>query len=262
MTDQGELLAAYDAQLRGAVEGADDDTQVSTDGPLVRIEYPRRGLVSYRSLAGLTGAQLDELIARQRDYFAARGMAVEWKTRGHDHAADLPERLLRAGFEPEAVETVVVAEATRVATDPALPPGVVVRPAASDQDLVRIAAMESTVWGEDWSWLADDLARRLAANPATIEVFVADAGGEVVSAAWIVYQPGTDFAGLWGGSTLAEWRRRGLYRALVAVRAQHVVRRGFRYLQVDASDESRPVLERLGFVAITTTTPYVFTPTS
>jgi hypothetical protein len=28
---------------------------------------------------------------------------------------------------------------------------------------------------------------------------------------------------------------------------------------VDASEESRPILERLGFVAVTTTTPYVWT---
>jgi hypothetical protein len=29
---------------------------------------------------------------------------------------------------------------------------------------------------------------------------------------------------------------------------------------VDASDESRPILERLGFVAVTTTTPFVWSP--
>jgi hypothetical protein len=36
--------------------------------------------------------------------------------------------------------------------------------------------------------------------------------------------------------------------------------RGARLLQVDASDDSRPILERLGFVAVTTTTPYVWAP--
>jgi hypothetical protein len=33
-----------------------------------------------------------------------------------------------------------------------------------------------------------------------------------------------------------------------------------KYLQVDASEDSRPILEGLGFVAVTTTTPYVWTP--
>ncbi|MGH3226679.1 MAG: hypothetical protein ACRDPY_49715 [Streptosporangiaceae bacterium] len=36
--------------------------------------------------------------------------------------------------------------------------------------------------------------------------------------------------------------------------------RGVRYLQVDASDDSRPILQRLGFAAVTTTTPYVWAP--
>lgn len=82
----------------------------------------------------------------------------------------------------------------------------------------------------------------------------------VVSAAWIVFYPGTEFAGLWGGSTLAAWRGRGLYRALIAARARLAVARGVRYLQVDASDDSAPILRRLGFRAVTTTTAYVWAP--
>jgi len=46
----------------------------------------------------------------------------------------------------------------------------------------------------------------------------------------------------------------------VARRAQLAVARGVRYLQVDASDDSKPILLRLGFRAVTTTTPYVWSP--
>lgn len=53
---------------------------------------------------------------------------------------------------------------------------------------------------------------------------------------------------------------RGIYRALVAARAQRAAARGVRYLQVDASADSAPILRRLGFHAVTTTTPYVWTP--
>lgn len=70
----------------------------------------------------------------------------------------------------------------------------------------------------------------------------------------------TEFAGLWGGSTLPAWRGRGIYRALVAQRARLACARGARYLQVDASDDSRPILLKLGFQSVTTTTPYVWTP--
>ena len=45
----------------------------------------------------------------------------------------------------------------------------------------------------------------------------------------------------------AAWRGRGIYRALVAHRASLAVKRRRRYLEVDASDDSRPILERLGY---------------
>jgi GNAT superfamily N-acetyltransferase len=76
----------------------------------------------------------------------------------------------------------------------------------------------------------------------------------------VVFRAGTEFAALWGGSTLARWRGRGIYRALVADRARRAATRGIRYLQVDASADSEPILRRLGFHAVTTTTPYVWSP--
>jgi hypothetical protein len=48
-----------------------------------------------------------------------------------------------------------------------------------------------------------------------------------------------------GGATLPEWRRRGIYRATVVYRANLAAGGGFRYLETDASDDSRPILERL-----------------
>jgi GNAT superfamily N-acetyltransferase len=89
---------------------------------------------------------------------------------------------------------------------------------------------------------------------------LAEAGETVVCAGWVRFQAGTEFATLWGGSTLPAWRSRGVYRAVVAYRAQLAAAHGFRYLEVDASSESRPILERLGFVAVTSTTPYVWSP--
>ncbi len=93
-----------------------------------------------------------------------------------------------------------------------------------------------------------------------LTVVVAEAGGEMVSAGWIRYEVGTDFATLWGGATAEAWRGRGIYRALVAHRARLARGRGFSLLEVDASDDSRPILERLGFTPVTTTTPYVRSP--
>jgi hypothetical protein len=38
--------------------------------------------------------------------------------------------------------------------------------------------------------------------------------------------------------------------------AKLAAERGFRWIQVDASADSSPILERLGFIRVTTTTPY------
>jgi GNAT superfamily N-acetyltransferase len=84
------------------------------------------------------------------------------------------------------------------------------------------------------------------------------AGDRPVSAARMVVYPGTGFAGLWGGGTAPQWRGRGIYRALVARRMQVAAELGCEYLQVDATDMSRPILERLGFRALSVTTPYEF----
>jgi hypothetical protein len=46
----------------------------------------------------------------------------------------------------------------------------------------------------------------------------------------------------------------------VGQRAARARTRGARYLQIDASAESRPILERLGMRVVGTTTPYIGTP--
>ncbi len=267
--DAAALLAAYDTQLRGRVpDPVPEGWRVERDGPVHRMFMGRSGgFVGYRSVADLAADELDALIARQRDIFAARGEPVEWKWHSHDLPADLPDRLRKAGFEPEERETVVVglAEPLTAETVP-LPEGVRLRQVTTRADLDRIAAMESEVWNDQRGWLADGLEAELAADPQALTILVAEAFGQdaaedtVVSAGWVRYTTGTEFASLWGGSTLQRWRRRGIYRALVAARARLAVQRGYRYLQVDASDDSRPILERLGFVALTITVPYVFTP--
>jgi hypothetical protein len=267
--DPARLRDAYDRQLRAYLPPRlPDGMAVDHDGPLLRITDPTdRGFLLYVDLGGLTGAALDELIARQCAVFTARRQAVEWKWHSHDLPADLTGRLVAHGFTAEPAETVVIGLAGPLADDrPDLPTGVRLREVTARHDLERIAAMETQVWGADRSDQADALAREIAADPGTITVVVAEAGaadpdpGTVICAGWIRYVPGTGFATLWGGSTLLKWRRRGVYRALVAYRAALAVDRGYAYLQVDASDDSRPILQRLGLVPVATTVPYVFDP--
>ena len=262
MTTVDALLAVYDRQMRGVEPKPPAGVRYERDGPLLRVVGGHRGYISGPRDIGVTGAELDRLIARQRDCFAGRGEAVGWQTRAHDEPADLTARLRAAGFVPGETDTVLIGLTAELATAPVLPGGVVLRWVTVDDDMRRIAAMQSAVWGQDWSWLGDNLIARIAAAPQGISVVAAEAGGEVVCAAWLVFfQPGADsFARLLGGSTLPQWRGRGIYRALVAARAQRATARGVTYLQADASADSAPILRRLGFRAVTTTTTYVWTP--
>jgi len=262
--DLSELLAAYDAQVRDRIpDPLPRGATVERDGPLVRFfGLAGRGFVVYRDLGGLEGRDLDELIARQVRVFAERGERFEWKLHGHDLPGDLPQRLGEAGFVPEDTETIVIARVTDVAGEAQLPDGVSMREVTSRTDFERIAALEQAVWGEEdqRNWLVEMLESERAVDPGALTIVVAEAAATVVCAAWIRFERDTEFATLWGGATLPEWRRRGIYRAIVAYRANLAAGRGFRYLETDASDDSRPILERLGFRAVTTTTPYVWSP--
>jgi hypothetical protein len=259
MVDTGALLAAYDAQMRMPPGAVPIGVTYEHDGPILRIVGEHVGRIRAPRDVGVTGVELDRLIARQRDYFQARGQGVEWKLRAHDLPKDLPDRLIAAGLVPEEPSTVLLGFADEVAAEPVLPDGVVLRRVSEVEDLRRIADQQTEVWGFDCSWVAAHLVARVSADPAQITILAAEAGDRFVCTAWSAYHP-TDFVALLGGTTLPHWRGRGLYRAMIAARAREAVARGFRLLHVDASPASAPILRRRGFHEITTSTHYQWTP--
>ena len=144
---------------------------------------------------------------------------VEWKTRGHDHAPGLHEALLDHGFEPEEPESIMIGDARLLAVDVDLPDGVTLRRITEEHDVRAMAAMQDEVFGDEDSGQGDAMLRRLARGDV-LELWVAEAGGRVISAGRLEPVPGTEFAGLWGGATVPEWRGKGIYRALTAARAR------------------------------------------
>ncbi|MEV4636216.1 GNAT family N-acetyltransferase [Actinoplanes sp. NPDC049548] len=260
MVDTDALLAAYDAQMRVPTGAVPTGMTYEYDGPLLRIVGGHVGRIRAPRDAGVTSAELDRLIARQRDYFRARGQGVEWKVRSHDLPVELPERLVAAGFVAGDPATVLLGFAEEVAADPVLPDGVVLRRISSAEDLRRLADQQSEALGQDCSWVAADLAARVSADPDQITILAAEAGDRFVCIALVEYCPGTDFVALLGGATLPDWRGRGLYRAMIAARAREAVARGFRLLHVDASSASAPILRGCGFHEIAISTHYQWTP--
>lgn len=253
------LLAAYDGQLRGRAEmqGA---LSWDRDGPLYRAQYERGGFVSYESLAEVD--DIDALIGRTVAYYLGLDHIeeFEWKTRGHDQPSDLDRRLQRAGFQPGEVETVMVGEAEKLAVDPQLPDGVVIRRVDHLPERAEVIAaavkMQRAVFGG--STPAEEVLSRLDRMAGYEQFWVADASGRVVCAGRLSRVVGTEFAGLWGGATDPGWRHKGIYRALTACRAKAALEEGVRYLYSDCTAMSRPILQRSGLVAVTTTTPYLW----
>ncbi|MGC4747378.1 GNAT family N-acetyltransferase [Micromonospora sp. DT201] len=134
------------------------------------------------------------------------------------------------------------------------------RRVSEEADVRAMSAMQDEAFENPVSDdMANALLRRLARDDG-MELWVAEAGGRIVSAGRLEPVPGTDFAGIWGGATLAEWRGRGIYRALTAARARSALRMGKTLINSDSTEYSRPILERYGLIKVSTTTPYKTTP--
>jgi GNAT superfamily N-acetyltransferase len=213
-----EVLALFDEQMRR--RAAPDGLFVGNGWSAV-LWWPGDG-------------DVEPLVARLRELTGH----AEWKHYSHDLPADLPQRLVAAGLVPEDEETVVVAETASI---PPPPEGVELQ--LVTDEFVDLAA---EVFGDRF-----ELPERAVAVVAVVD-------GKPVSGGRVDFEDGVEFAGLFGGITLPAYRGRGLYRATVAKRAELARERGYRWLYSDALPTSRPILERLGFVPMTTTTPYVF----
>jgi hypothetical protein len=261
--ERAALLAAYDAQLRGVAEmqGA---KSWDRSGPLYRALFDRGGFVSYESLADVD--DVDALIAETVAFYAGHREVeeFEWKSRGHDAPADLDVRLRAHGLEPDEVETVMVGEARHLAVDVELPEGVAVRRVDQLPDREALVTEASEVaaeifgGGPSGAEMRDRLDRMQGREQFWVAEAVTDGHSHVVCSGRLALVDGTEFAGVWGGSTLPQWRGKGIYRALTAARARAALAEGVRYVHSDCTAMSRPILERSGLVAVTTTTPYVW----
>jgi GNAT superfamily N-acetyltransferase len=258
--DRDRVRALFDAQIRRKAGAGEPDTVIEADAGVLR-SLAGGMQISRIDWSELTQDTADAAIAAQVRYFAARGTAVEWKLYDYDQPSDLGRRLLAAGFVPGDQELMVVAETAAIDPEVVLPDGVRLVQVTDNSGLGAMLAVHDMAFpGRGSTDLAERLATQLREAPEQVSMVVAMAGDEPVSGARVEFVPGSDFAGLWGGGTVPGWRRRGIFRALVAYRASLAAARGYRYLQVDASADSRPILIRLGFEPVAWTTPYVWEP--
>jgi hypothetical protein len=226
------------------------DTRREVTPELVRhivISGSGAGTIVYSQL---NEENADKIISEQVSYFERIGQDFEWKLYDYDRPSDLKERLRAYGFTVEEAEAIMVLDledAPAIFWQPVNP---AVRRITDPEKISEVMAVQEQVWGEDFSWLADYLGETLRKDPERMSVYMAYVNEQPASAAWIYFPKHSQFASLWGGSTLSSFRKQGLYSGLLAVRAQEARARQVRYLTVDASAMSRPILEKVGFEMI------------
>ncbi|HEX3454529.1 MAG TPA: GNAT family N-acetyltransferase [Gaiellaceae bacterium] len=260
MTSAQEYLEAYDSQLRTDAE-TPSAIAVKRLGPLRLVTFAGgRGFVTYQDLGGAEAATIaswvEEALAHYREDVAIT--RVEWKTRGHDRAPRLHEALVGNGFVPEEPESIMIGEVALLAVDCPLPDGIELRTVTSEADVRALSEQQEAIFGGDFTnEMTDALLRRLSRDDG-MELWVAEADGVIVSSGRLEPVAGSEFAGIWGGATLPEWRGRGIYRALTSARARSALRLGKRLIHSDSTENSRPILEQAGLVKVSTTTPYLW----
>jgi ribosomal protein S18 acetylase RimI-like enzyme len=260
--DAAALLRAYDEQLREEAASALSTRRL---GPLLLATYlGGRGWITYRTLV-VDGQPVDEhaialLVEQALAHYEAvpEIVRVEWKTRGHDHAPGLHDALVAHGFTPDEPESIMIGEAKLLAVDVDVPEGLVVRQVTEEAEVRAMCAMQAEVFGDDTDQAEEHVAQILhrLRTRDDIEMWVAELDGRIVSAGRLEPVDGTEFAGIWGGATRPEFRGRGIYRALTAARARSAIAHAKRYINSDSTEFSRPILERSGFLKVSTTTPY------
>lgn len=255
--DEPAMLAAFERQVRRDPRPDDPGDRVEREDGVVRVVSSSGGW------SGVVWSDLDEnsapaAIAAQIARFAAMRGRWEWKHYSYDRPADLPERLSAAGFVPEPVEALLIADTAALAPDPTPPAGVRLLPVTDRTGIELLVRVHDEVFGGDHGAVGDAILARMRERPGTVAAVVAMAGETPIAAGRVDFSTGTEFAGLWGGGTLPAWRGRGVFRALVAHRVALAAAAGYRYVQVDATAASEPILRRLGFRQVARTTPFVY----
>lgn len=255
--DHRQLLRLYDDELRRKAPFFDEQVRLVREAEVVRLIGPTADAGNNCVLfSHLDSASAPAVIQREIRYFRELGHSFEWKHHDHDQPPELAHLLIASGFQAGEKEEILVAELGALAAD-APPPGYSVRPVAADESLACILQVQQAVWPElSHDWLFASLQREREAHPESILFHAIWHAEQPVCVGWMRLHG--RFAALFGGSTLADHRGRGLYRALLTARLQAARQRGAQWALVDAGPMSRPILKRLGFQLLTGTTPYLY----
>jgi GNAT superfamily N-acetyltransferase len=245
---KNNVLVRYDKDLRLRIMYPEARKEITNN--VVRFVRKAPGM-NFVSFTFANEAKLHQVIHREVEYFRPLDQPFTWKVYDHDLLPSLKDELVTHGFVPdEDPAAVMVLDLKHVPAPLQEPIAAQVRRIDTVAGLKDVIHVLDKVWGGHNTWVNDRLGGHLQV-PGYLSIYAAYVHDQPVSIAW-TYFPRGHFATLHAGSTLAEYRKQGLYTSLLAARLKEIRERGYRFAVVEAGAMSKPIVAKHGFQQLTT----------
>jgi hypothetical protein len=249
------LLAKYDKDLR--IHMAYPEARKEVSGDVVRFVRNAPGM-NFVAFTFANEGQLHDVIHQELDYFVPMDQPFTWKVYDHDLLPSLKQELVSHDFvednEPADVMVLDLNHAPAHLLYPVQPANSQIRRITTLHGLKDVIHVLNTVYGNDNSWVNNRLGMHMK-FPGYLSIYVAYVENQPASVAW-TYFPKGRFATLFAGSTIAAYRRQGLYTSLLATRLKEIRERDYPFAAVEAGAMSRPIVAKHGFQHLTTVWDY------
>ncbi|MCI0552815.1 MAG: hypothetical protein L0287_17835 [Anaerolineae bacterium] len=246
------LLVRYDKDLRLRMMYPEARKEITKD--VVRFVRNAPGM----NFVGFTFAnepELERVIDQQLEYFVPMNQPFTWKVYDHDLLPSLGEKLIAHEFAGDDEPADVMVLDLKNASPYLFESGKAdIRRITTLDGLKDIIHVLDKVYGGHNTWVNDRLGMHLKI-PGYLSVYAAYVDNQPASIAW-TYFPHGHFATLFAGSTIAEYRKQGLYTSLLSTRLKEIRERGYQFAVVEAGPMSKPIVEKHGFKHLTTVYDY------
>ncbi len=246
------LLVQYDKDLRLRIMYPEARKEITRDVVRIIRKAPGMNVVAFTFA---NESKLHDVIHREVDYFTPMQQPFAWKVYDHDLLPTLKDELVSHGFVYDNDSADVMVLNVKKAPARLLQPVQAdIRRVTDLAGLKDVIYVLDNVWGGHNTWVNERLGAHLEI-PGYLSVYVAYVEDRPASIAW-TYFPRGHFATLFAGSTIAEYRKQGLYTSLLAKRLKEIRERGYPYAVVEAGAMSKPIVAKYGFQHLTTVYDY------
>lgn len=223
------------------------DTQVIERPGWLQLITPslRQGGLNEVALSVLDEKDADSVIDETLEAYRRLGLRFRWSVGPDSRPVDLAERLARRGLRGTEVRGMI----RGTGAIPLDAEGNITVEEVDERTVTEFSRVMAEGWGMDSAPIEAFNRFVLAWPDRRHRLFLARYQGTAAGTAGCVVFERSVY--LLGGVVLPAFRRRGLYRALVASRLRYAAERGIPFVTSHArASTSAPLLERLGFETV------------